>query len=320
MSVRSARRLVVRLLAVADLRRGLHLLAELGDLVVDRHDLVRELRHVRIPGARRLRIEFDDGCRTEDGYDYIQFFLDANKLLRFGESKYCGRGGLTWKQKYASLEIIGNEFWIYWHTDGSNTDWGWRLSVTPLLDARAVPTDWEIASRDEATLSALPSLRKLASKWVCVDEGCEELVEVEGAEGEPHYTAVNPEARVLIRRLEESGNFALDVAGYTILTSEGFEARDNVFEAEVRVDYFADEKGLAIGIAKPCSGAQWPPDGFWWRADGQLAPAHGDSMPCKGRAYGAGAILRIRLKVVPGTGEVFVDLFRDSELVDQVRY
>ena len=197
-----------------------------------RNDM-RELRRVKIPGARRLRIEFGDGCRTEDGYDYIQFFLDEKKLLRVGESKYCGRGGTEWKQKYAPLEITGNELFIYWHTDGSNTDWGWRLSVTPLLDARAVPAGWEVAPRDDATLAALPCLRKLASKLICADG--EELLQVDGPQGEAHYTAVNSDARVLVRRIEETAEFGHDVAGYRILTARGFEARDNTFEAEVRV-------------------------------------------------------------------------------------
>ena len=39
---------------------------------------MRELRHVKIPGARRLRIEFGDGCRTEDGeFDKARFAEQA---------------------------------------------------------------------------------------------------------------------------------------------------------------------------------------------------------------------------------------------------
>ena len=47
LAVVRVRRLVVRLLRLADLRRGLHLLLEARDGLVDRRDLVRQLSHLR---------------------------------------------------------------------------------------------------------------------------------------------------------------------------------------------------------------------------------------------------------------------------------
>ena len=40
------------------------------------------------------------------------------------------------------------EVWVYFHTDGSNTDWGWKFEVTPFFEAAGLPAGWELAPND----------------------------------------------------------------------------------------------------------------------------------------------------------------------------
>ena len=37
---------------------------------------------------------------------------------------------------------------MYFHTDGSNTDWGWKFEVTPFFEAAGLPAGWELAPND----------------------------------------------------------------------------------------------------------------------------------------------------------------------------
>jgi hypothetical protein len=85
---------------------------------------------VRIPGAKKLVISFDPQSRTENGCDFVMF-LDANRQsLHPTVEKYTGRdGNQNWPgcEGRPPLEIDGDSCQIYFHSDGSVTDWGYKV-------------------------------------------------------------------------------------------------------------------------------------------------------------------------------------------------
>ncbi|CAM9863518.1 unnamed protein product, partial [Hapterophycus canaliculatus] len=45
---------------------------------------------VRIEGAKKLIVSFDDRSRTEHGCDYMVFYTDESMSKVYGDSKYTG--------------------------------------------------------------------------------------------------------------------------------------------------------------------------------------------------------------------------------------
>ncbi|CAN0097810.1 unnamed protein product, partial [Discosporangium mesarthrocarpum] len=74
--------------------------------------------------------------RTECHCDYLVFYKDSNRQGRWGEERYTGRDGTqNWPgcDQRPPLEIPASQVYIYWSTDSSVTDWGWRMTVTAEL-------------------------------------------------------------------------------------------------------------------------------------------------------------------------------------------
>ena len=95
---------------------------------------------VAVPGASELRIVFDEQSSTEEGADFLRFYKDKSCASSWGAT-YTGRAGAsagrsTWPGKRSSpapLVIPADSFVLYWKTDGSVTDWGWKLTITPVF-------------------------------------------------------------------------------------------------------------------------------------------------------------------------------------------
>ncbi|XP_012939826.1 zinc finger ZZ-type and EF-hand domain-containing protein 1 [Aplysia californica] len=86
------------------------------------------------PGASKLLVEFDPRCETERRYDYLEF-ADARGLkLRFDEKVGTGR----WPRK---VTFSGPYVLFSFHSDSSNTDWGYKFTVTAKGDPD-VPLSW----------------------------------------------------------------------------------------------------------------------------------------------------------------------------------
>jgi len=97
---------------------------------------------VSFRGAVKLTIEFDPQSRTETGCDYLVLYKDRSKRERWGLDKYSGREQWPGCGGRPPLEIPANSFVVYWYTDGSNNDWGWRFTVTATMaqiDASTAP-------------------------------------------------------------------------------------------------------------------------------------------------------------------------------------
>ncbi|GMF16116.1 unnamed protein product [Phytophthora lilii] len=92
-----------------------------------------ELKELQVPGATRMVITFDPRSRTEVNYDYLTFYKDKSQGEYYGNQFYSGRDS---EQNWPGLGenpplIIENDHcFVYFHTDGSNTDWGYKFTAT----------------------------------------------------------------------------------------------------------------------------------------------------------------------------------------------
>uniref|UniRef100_A0A7S4SXW0 HECT-type E3 ubiquitin transferase n=1 Tax=Alexandrium monilatum TaxID=311494 RepID=A0A7S4SXW0_9DINO len=84
-------------------------------------------KEVRIPGAKNLCVRFDPQCVTESGCDYLTFYTEKNGTIlpATGGNRMSGRGDV-----FADFTTPGESFWWNFKTDGSNTDWGFKFTVT----------------------------------------------------------------------------------------------------------------------------------------------------------------------------------------------
>ncbi|XP_052278368.1 E3 ubiquitin-protein ligase HERC2-like [Dreissena polymorpha] len=89
--------------------------------------------HVKIPGAKSLRIEFDRRCSTERRHDPLTI------MDRSGRN-FTIRSGREWSDWYQELRIQGDEIRWKFMSDGSVNGWGWLFTVYPIMPA-AAPVD-----------------------------------------------------------------------------------------------------------------------------------------------------------------------------------
>ncbi|KAG7392669.1 hypothetical protein PHYPSEUDO_015057 [Phytophthora pseudosyringae] len=91
------------------------------------------LTELEVPGATRMVITFDPRCRTEVNYDYLTFYKDKSQGEYYGSQFYSGRDS---EQNWPGvgdnppLIIESDHCFVYFHTDGSNTDWGYKFTAT----------------------------------------------------------------------------------------------------------------------------------------------------------------------------------------------
>jgi hypothetical protein len=85
---------------------------------------------ISFPGATSIEIVFDDRCRSEGGCDFVRFKVD-DKVV--GSDKYTGRGDSAhWAgvRGVPKLVIPGSKVTGHFHSDGSDNDWGYKLTAT----------------------------------------------------------------------------------------------------------------------------------------------------------------------------------------------
>ena len=134
-----------------------------------------------MPGAEELLITFDRASRTEQNYDYVQFFKDKNRTGTWGMDKYSGTT-FPGVGETPPLRIPADTFFFHFHSDGSNTEWGYKFTVSGSV-VRKVPrplrmVDQNLAMKRLVKSSALSlAIRILSSK------GCKEEDEEKEEEG-----------------------------------------------------------------------------------------------------------------------------------------
>jgi hypothetical protein len=95
---------------------------------------------VNFPGASAVEILFDPASATETNCDYVRLYCDSARQTFFGLEKYHGGRGGTEKtfpgiNNRESLIIPAASFVLHFHSDGSNTDWGYKLVAAPTTKA-----------------------------------------------------------------------------------------------------------------------------------------------------------------------------------------
>jgi len=116
-------------------------------VVVDGPMLVVESQHpyrhntceystVAVPGAVSYSVSFADCTRTEAIYDFVRFYDDDTHTHHFGSGKYsggCGGSPMNWPGigPRPPLFIPASKFVIFFKTNGTVRDWGFRMHITP---------------------------------------------------------------------------------------------------------------------------------------------------------------------------------------------
>lgn len=105
-----------------------------------------KIRRVPSTGANGVTVTFDSRTKTESGFDFIDLYYE--------------QGGTYYKRALSgnigdlSVYIPSTNFWLHWHTDGSVTEWGWKISsIVP--QASGTPTGFSAATLPSATWSTV---------------------------------------------------------------------------------------------------------------------------------------------------------------------
>ena len=73
-------------------------------------------------------LTFDSRCATEStSYDYLQFYYVENGIV-YASQRYGGSSG-DYSLAGKTLHIPRNNFYVYWHTDGSVQAWGVKVTT-----------------------------------------------------------------------------------------------------------------------------------------------------------------------------------------------
>ncbi|XP_076867897.1 LOW QUALITY PROTEIN: zinc finger ZZ-type and EF-hand domain-containing protein 1 [Brachyhypopomus gauderio] len=101
---------------------------------------------VHVPGAFYLAVKFDSRCHTEEGCDELQLASSGD----FQQDLHTFSG-----QKWADVEIPGDTLYYRFISDMSNTEWGYRFTVTGGQRGR-FQTGFEILKQMLADGQSLP--------------------------------------------------------------------------------------------------------------------------------------------------------------------
>jgi len=109
---------------------------KLSELLIESgHPYENNMRHdqtITIPGAAGLRIEFDQQCHTESGCDILRFFRQPNHVGQICE--YSGRS-------FPDFEVEGDTIFLYFYSDSSCVEWGYKFRVIPVEPANSNSND-----------------------------------------------------------------------------------------------------------------------------------------------------------------------------------
>lgn len=90
---------------------------------------------VKIPFAKKYTLKFDPQCKTENGCDYLECWLDEAKSNKFAR----------WEGENFPKEpvVVDNPFLIFtFHSDGSVNYWGWKIEIEALVECEFLQQPW----------------------------------------------------------------------------------------------------------------------------------------------------------------------------------
>lgn len=94
-------------------------------------------KEIKIPGATSLRISFDKQCRTESGCDYLSFHTKMPTEQEKNSGMLYMAEGIPNEisgdnSNFKDFEFKGNYLVYRFRADHSNTDWGFKFTVSPV--------------------------------------------------------------------------------------------------------------------------------------------------------------------------------------------
>ena len=101
-------------------------------------DDLDEVTELSIPGAKYLKIVFDKRSATERGADFVEIYKDRNgNSGNWNSSPYTGRRR---RKFWAGVDgvpaciVKSDTCWIHFRTDGSDNDWGYKLTCYGIME------------------------------------------------------------------------------------------------------------------------------------------------------------------------------------------
>lgn len=236
---------------------------------------------VEFKDAESMIVTFDELSATERSNDYVQFFSDRFKSKKYGSSKYHGSAGeKNWPgvQGAPPLKIAASKCVVYFHSDGSRTDWGFRLHVkgiktTQITDDLYIrPADLNLLQKRYFKSEALDIASVILNRQEChqvVPKLLPVLVETliapmmaSSADSEYLYAAINEEDKD-ITTVTSFNHFRHDVSSisravqqklHRLFISVDQAKKTNIVITKrstykpVRKELFYNSAGYAIGL------------------------------------------------------------------------
>jgi hypothetical protein len=100
------------------------------------------LKHsITVPGAIKYTLSFDPQCKTENGCDYLELWLDeaaTNKFARWEGESFPKE----------PVEVLNPSLHFTFHSDGSVNYWGWKITIKALIETTFYKKQWPETSKD----------------------------------------------------------------------------------------------------------------------------------------------------------------------------
>ena len=123
-----------------------------------------QLTHlIKVPSAIKYTLVFDPQCKTENGCDYLQLFLDEA-----GTSLFARYEGENFPKE--PVEVINPLLYFTFRSDGSVNYWGWKIDIKASVESSYYKKQWPETSKDTIELFfGLCSCKLVNSKFDTVE-------------------------------------------------------------------------------------------------------------------------------------------------------
>lgn len=110
--------------------------ANAGSMYIDTSSM-RTYRYTETVGG--VLIKFDAQSKSENNYDYVQIYYTRNGKT-YATKKIMGTSG------FPDTFIPSSDFYVYWHSDGSVFNWGFKIDSVSQSTGEIASTDTQVSS------------------------------------------------------------------------------------------------------------------------------------------------------------------------------
>jgi hypothetical protein len=122
---------------------------------------------VSIPGATKIKLIFDRRCKSEAGCDWVRVYKSgSNRTETIGPDQIGGRGDSeNWPGTGGRppLYVEDDSFEVYFHSDSSNNDWGFKLYAIGVFKEEEETPQTE--AKDQSNCETVVKLLSMAG-WI----------------------------------------------------------------------------------------------------------------------------------------------------------